>query len=59
MSEADDEIREHVQANRELIADTLVNSHDPYVRACALVLLKHGGDTRDLEVVREEIENRC
>jgi hypothetical protein len=26
MSEGDDEIREYVQANREFIADTLVNS---------------------------------
>lgn len=58
MSTTDDEIREYVRENRELLADVLRHSEDAYARACALVLLKHGGTERDAEVVKDEVE-RC
>lgn len=53
-----DDIAAYVRENRDIIADVLQYSQDPYARACALVLLKYGGSKRDVEAIKEEIE-RC
>lgn len=53
------DIQEWVTENRELLATTLRHSEDPYIRACALVLLRHGGSERDKEAVKREVEEVC
>lgn len=53
-----DDIAAYVRENHDMIADVLQYSQDPYARACALVLLKHGGSERDIEAIKEEVE-RC
>ena len=51
-----DDIESWVHENRALIADVLRQGDDPFARACALVALKHGGNERDLEAVKKEVE---
>lgn len=51
-----DDIESWVRENHELLADVLRRGDDPFARACALVALKHGGDERDLQAVKEEVE---
>ena len=55
----DEQIQDYVSENRELLAEVLREGDDPYARACALVLLKHGGDERDIEAIKEEVEKLC
>ena len=45
-----------VEDNRDLIADVLRYSQDTYARACALVLLQHGGTERDLEAIQSDLD---
>lgn len=52
----DEDIREYVRENRDLIAGVLRHSQDPYARACAFVLLKHGGTERDIEAIEADLE---
>lgn len=47
---------EYIRENHDMIAEVLRTSQDPYARACALVLLKHGGTERDIEMVKQEVE---
>lgn len=63
MSSAEEDAREFVTQNWELLTDVLRFSQDTYARACALTLLKWGGTKRDvaaveadLETVRERVE---
>lgn len=58
-SKVPDDIATYVRENRELIAEILREGDDPYARACALVLLKHGGEERDIEAIKEEVEKLC
>lgn len=58
-AEAPDDLATFVRENHELIAEVLREGDDPYARACALVLLKHGGDERDIEAIKEEVEKLC
>jgi hypothetical protein len=53
-----DDIATYVRENQDIIAGVLRYSQDPYARACALVLLTHGGSERDVEAIKEEVE-RC
>lgn len=50
------EISEYIRENHEEIAHTLRYSHDPYARACAYVLLREGGTPRDIEKIKEELD---
>jgi len=50
---------EYVRENRDVIADVLRHSQDPYARACALALLKLAGTERDAEMVKQEVEELC
>lgn len=52
----EEDIRAFIKSNRDLIADVLRYSQDPYARACALVLLRHGGSERDLEAIEADLE---
>lgn len=52
----DEDVREYVQENRDLIVDVLRYSQDPYARACAFVLLKHGGTERDVDAIEADLE---
>lgn len=54
-----DEIAEYVRENRDVIANVLRHSQDPYARGCALALLMHGGTSRDVESVKQEVEEIC
>lgn len=56
MTSIDDEITDYVRENGELIAKVIRSGEDPYARACALVLLMNGGEKRDIEAVKEEVE---
>lgn len=58
VSPSDDsvEIDQYVRRHRDVITDVLRHSDDPYARACALVLLKHGGDEPELDEVIQELE---
>jgi len=58
-AETPDDLTTFVRENRELIAEILRKGDDPYTRACALVLLKHGGDERDIEAIKKEVEKLC
>ena len=49
--------RRFVKDNRDLITDVLRYSQDAYARACALVLLQHGGTERDLEAIQSDLES--
>jgi len=59
MSTHADDLTDYVRENRNVIADVLRHSQDPYARACALALLKHGGTERDAELVKREVEEQC
>lgn len=54
-----DDLRVYLRENHELIAQILLESQDPYARACALVLLREAGTTRDSEAVKREIDLFC
>jgi hypothetical protein len=53
------EITTYVRENRDVIANVLRHSQDSYARACALALLMHGGTSRDVESVKQEVEEIC
>jgi hypothetical protein len=55
MSSADEAARDFVTENQQLVEDVLRYSQDPYARACALVLLKHGGTGREIDEIREDL----
>jgi hypothetical protein len=55
VSTTEEDAREFVTENRDLLREVLRFSQDPYSRACALVLLKHGGTERDLRAIEEEL----
>jgi hypothetical protein len=55
MSSADEEAREFVTQNRQLLEDVLRFSQNPYARACALVLLKHGGTEREVDAIQDDL----
>lgn len=50
------DVDQYVRRNRDQISDILRHSDDPYARACALVLLKHGGSEPELDAVIEELK---
>lgn len=56
---SDDDLTTYVREHRDVIANVLRHSQDPYARACALALLIHGGTTRDVETVKQEVEEVC
>lgn len=49
----------YVRANRDVIANVLRHSQDPYARACALALLMNGGTARDAKSVKQEVDEIC
>ena len=51
-----EDIESYVRENQDFIADVLKKSEDTYARACALVLMKYGGTERDVELVKQEVE---
>ena len=55
-TDPDEDVREFVRENRELIADVLRYSRNSYARACAFVLLKHGGTERDVDAIEADLE---
>lgn len=55
----DSEISVYVRENRDVIANVLRHSQDPYARACALAILMNGGTARDVETVKQEVEEVC
>lgn len=57
MSNADEEAREFVTENQDLLNDVLRYSENPYARACALVLLKHGGTQREVKAIQDELSS--
>ena len=59
MSSEPDDLATFVRENRDVLANVLRNAQDPYARACALALLIHGGTTRDVESVKQEVEEIC
>ena len=56
MSGAKEEARDFVRDNRAMVRDVLRFSQDTYARACALVLLKHGGTERDFRAIQEDLD---
>ncbi len=56
MSGVEEEARDFVRNNRAMIRDVLRFSQDSYARACALVLLKHGGSERDVSAIQEDLD---
>jgi hypothetical protein len=50
------EVSAYIRENRDVIANTLRQSQDPYARACALVLLREGGTNRDVEKIKQEMD---
>lgn len=56
MNSIDEDPRDFVKGNRPLISDVLRYSQDPYARAWALVLLKHGGTERDVRAIEEDLD---
>jgi hypothetical protein len=54
-----DDLSAYVRENRDVIANVLRHSQDPYARACALALLMNGGTKRDAESVKQEVEEIC
>lgn len=59
MSTDSQDLSTYVRENRDVIANVLRHSQDPYARACALALLVNGGTTRDVESVKQEVEEIC
>lgn len=59
MSADGQDLSTYVRENRDVLANVLRHSQDPYARACALALLLHGGTTRDVESVKQEVEEIC
>jgi hypothetical protein len=55
----DNDLSTYVRENRDVIANVLRRSQDPFARACALALLIHGGTARDVETVKQEVEEIC
>lgn len=55
----DNDISAYVRENHDVIANVLRHSQDPYARACALALLMNGGTARDVESVKQEVEEIC
>lgn len=51
-----DATRAFVRDNHDLIADVLRYSQDSYARACALVLLTHGGTERDIKEIEADLD---
>lgn len=45
----DEELRDWVDENHDLLIDVIRHGEDPFARACALIALKHGTDT-DVDV---------
>lgn len=56
MTAESQELSTYVRENRDVIADVLLHSQDSYVRACALVLLREGGTERDVEKIKQEVD---
>ncbi len=52
------DLEEYVRENRDMLVEVLRYGQDPYTRACALVVLTHGGTERDIEEIKREVE-RC
>lgn len=50
------DIEQFVDQNMDLIAEVLKHSEEPYARAVALVLLKHGSSDPELDAVIQELE---
>lgn len=44
-----------MRENRDLLEDVLRFSQNPYARACALVLLKHGGTVREVSAIQDDL----
>ena len=59
MSTSHDEISTYVRENRDILANVLRHSQNSYARACALAILIHGGTARDVESVKQEVEEIC
>jgi len=59
VSTTDTDLSTYVRENRDVIANVLRHSQDPYARACALALLVNGGTTRDVESVKQEVDEIC
>lgn len=59
MSVGDQDLSTYVRENRDVLANVLRHSQDPYARACALALLMNGGTARDVESVKQEVEEIC
>lgn len=55
MNTADSDVRKFVKDNRDLLQDVLRFSQNPYARACALVLLKHGGTEREVSAIQDDL----
>jgi hypothetical protein len=55
----DEDLSTYVRENRDVLANVLRYSQDPYARACALTLLMRGGTARDVESVKQEVEEIC
>ncbi|MCU4743430.1 hypothetical protein [Natronoglomus mannanivorans] len=52
----DEEIREFVKENREMLTRVLRHGNDGYARACAWALLDRGGSDPDLEKIEQELQ---
>lgn len=48
-------MEQYVTQNRDTLVEVLRHCDDNYTRACALAMLKNGGDARDIELVRREL----
>ena len=59
MSVDEDDLSTYVRENQDMLANVLRHSQDPYARACALALLVNAGTTRDVESVKQEVEEIC
>lgn len=54
-----DDVESWVADNHDLIAQVLRQGNDPYARACALVLLKEASTERDVDAVKQEVDELC
>lgn len=59
MSSEPDDLATFVRENQDVLANVLRHSQDSYARACALALLVNAGTTRDVESVKQEVEEIC
>jgi hypothetical protein len=59
VSSEPDDLATFVRENRDVLANVLRHSQDSYARACALALLVNAGTTRDVESVKQEVEEIC